>query len=413
MKFKQDLSTLLISDKRFTKCGVSLASTYRTLSELFGDDDIIAILSKSRKSVKTAARLINLLRYADKQNDSFANQTFSKEYLTEILESGEVNSAYDDILDKDLEYDLSSNYLDFKEFESYFDSEESSEIPSKASMFLHRSLDQNEKSVEDDSYIEVDISTEFDESYLIQSVSLNLPTVANVNSQDVKLDFVFNDVNYRLYGESRLPEDQSQITCFTDVNRFSDSDILNLFPPIRLYTRSPYMYQKYEGLKYDDDLGVIFPIAGYSEKRIRKNIIEYPHLENVERIVKIKGKDTVIPFWKYIEVNREIVPTISIWNEFADTLKLPKTESFMNEYVVRKYLLDLEYGKVKPKYDIRGSFDSFLTLYAPPAYYRAHGYDPIEVGRKCIESRKSYKYSRNPVVRMYNILNDCGSIEDD
>ena len=46
MKFKQDLSTLLISDKRFTKCGVSLASTYRTLSELFGDDDIIAILSK-------------------------------------------------------------------------------------------------------------------------------------------------------------------------------------------------------------------------------------------------------------------------------------------------------------------------------------------------------------------------------
>ena len=72
----------------------------------------------------------------------------------------------------------------------------------------------------------------------------------------------------------------------------------------------------------------------------------------------------------------------------------------MNEYVTRKYILDVQHG-VKKSYPMRGTLESFLVLYNKPEYYEKLKYDPIMIGKKCIVSRKSYKESRNPVMRMY------------
>lgn len=243
-----------------------------------------------------------------------------------------------------------------------------------------------------------------DTEYWVYSVSLERPLYPHPNYANKLLSFTDGGQEYCIYEEAILPYTQSHISCFTDVNRFKDSDVKKLFPPIHLYTRSPSMYKEYPGLDYDPELGTVIPIPGYSIDELIQNLIEYPHFDIPDRIVTISGKETIIPFWQHIEIDGEMHKTTSVWGEFPGTEKLPKTEAFMNEFVVRRYILDTINSKQDFKHIMRGTLGKFLTLYDVPEYYEKKGYDPIEIGRTCIESRRSYKYTRNPVIRKYDLL---------
>ena len=235
-----------------------------------------------------------------------------------------------------------------------------------------------------------------------------------LDDSNILLSLKRNGEEYNIPSDKILPFDQSQITCVTDYHRFSDEAILNLFPPMRIYTRDSKMYQSYlnyPNLEYDEDLGIIFPISNYTVDQIKKNIIEYPHFNVPDRIVTDKklDKEVLRDFWKDIEIDGKIFPTHKVWDELEDTKHLPKHPVFMNEYVVRRYILDRTIGKVKHKYHMRGDIRPFLTLYNTPDYYKDLGYDPIQIGKQCIKSRQAYKFSCNPIVRL--MLNEGMNLE--
>lgn len=393
MKF--DIPSLLSSDARFLKRGQPFQKACYALSEVFCDFEVSAELGKSFKHAKNIAYFLNILQYANLNNDSIAYTNFTRTEVIAIMQKGfPAIYHYEELSEVELKSVLKSDYIDYKDISS-------EEIDESKNKFLHQILNQS-KFEEYPSFPIVDINSNIDDSeYWIQSVSLDFPYIPQPDGNSKAVEFQNNSQVYCLYKEAVLPWNQSQITALTDCNAFSDSDILKLFPQVRLYTRSPYMYQKYDGLDYDEDLGVILKIKGFTKKQITKNIIEYPHISYLDRWVKQKGKDVTIPFWKHIEIDGEIVPTASVWDKLSDTKKLPQTESFMNEYVVRKYLLERDKG-IEHKYPLRGELDPFLTLYASPKYYEGYGYDPLTIGRQCVSSRVSFKRSRNPILKMLN-----------
>ena len=420
---KVNVVTLLASDDRFIKRGKLLQALSLNLSEIFNDEEIVNAATSSITSYRNTAAFLNLLQYANKQNDSLIEQQFDKTQILEVITNGIVVLGYQNLADSDVKDILKSDYIEYKDLDiehiesatsakSDFISNWAANNVTSLSSAKKSSSTSEFKSVESKSNIKskqaVKSSTNVkfdvdDDEYWVQSVRLDFPMIPQPNSRDVRYETTAHNQQYCIYGESILPWNQSQITCLTDVNRFNKSDILRLFPLIRLYTRSPYMYREYDKLDYDEDLGVIFKISGFTQKQIRQNILEYPHLDFLDREVKINGKMTTIPFWKHIEIDGEIQLTASIWGQTKDTKNLPKTESFMREYVVRKYILESTLGGIEHKYPMRGSLKPFLTLYAPPEYYIDHGYDPFEIGRKCIEARQSFKFTRNPVVKLNQV----------
>lgn len=393
-----DISTILTCDTRFTKNGSKLHNTSLILNEIFSDTQICKELSESIPFLKNAVKLLNLLLYANKLNDSFVSTTFDIELVKKVMHEGTEVLHYVDIDDIELKSALGSDYIDFK----YVDI--STDTISKKSEFLTNLFSSSSSNLVSSKLSSSnDLIDSFEDAeFWAQSVRLDFPYLPQPDSSNIigQADVNFNQ--YYVYGESNLPWNQSQITALTDVNKFTDFDILRLFPKIRLYTRSPYMYQEYKGLEYDEDLGIILKIKGFSKKKIKQNIIEYPHITNLDRWVKHKGKTITIPFWKHIEIDGKIVSTVSIWDELEDTKKLPKTESFMNEYVVRKYLLERAAG-IEHKFPLRGDLSPFLTLYAPPEYYVNLNYDPIVIGRTCVVSRQKFKYTRNPVLPLVGL----------
>ena len=381
---------------------------FRSLFDFASDDSGYKFIMQTQSHFTNFVRLVNLFLHHLKQDDSCVNLKFTENDLKSGVEKGFIISYDEFVLEADLKDILGKSYFDKKEilWDPQEDNvlkveEESEKSSSSVTSFISKGLSQNfEDSDEAFSQSSEDSINLFSEDYWSKAVSLDFPMYPNFDPTDVRIEFSYHGVNYKLYGESRKPRTQSEITMFSDPHVFSDGEILNLFPNIRLYTRSPYMYKKYSNVPYDDDLGVIFKISGYTKAQVKRNIIEFPYLENLDRIVKIKGKETTIPFWRNIEIDGEICSTIDVWDKLPDTKKLPKTESFMNEYVTRKYILDVQHG-VKKSYPMRGTLESFLVLYNKPEYYEKLKYDPIMIGKKCIVSRKSYKESRNPVMRMY------------
>ena len=384
------LSSILANDSRFVNRGYDLRKTCISLSEIFNDSKVIEKLSASFSNLKNAVYFINILQYANKQHDSIVTDEYTVDLILDIIENGIEKLNYTAILDKDLKSYLLDDYLDYK----IIDVNEEN-IQYRKENFIKELTSSSNISI---SSSEINQNSYFEkEEYLTQSVRLDFPYIPQPDISNKYIEFSADSKEYCVYKDSIVPWNQSQITSMTDINLFSNSDILRLFPLKRIYTRSPYMYMQYNNLDYDKDLGTILKIKGFTKKQIIKNIIEYPHLEFLERNVKIKGKDATIPFWKYIEIDGEIFQTTSIWQDLPDTKNIPKTESFMNEYVVRRYLLERD-KNVEHKYEMRGTIEPFLTLYNSYQYYENLGYDPIEIGKQCIKSRISFKYSRNPIL---------------
>lgn len=196
-----------------------------------------------------------------------------------------------------------------------------------------------------------------------------------------------------------IPKRQRDISATTDVNKMSESDLLNLFPNHFIQTRAQAMYEDI-GLDRDEQFGNIIPIEGYTREQILKCIIEYPHLYKLARHQSGLQSNTNFPsFYGWMEINGELVPTMDIWDSLEISKQIPRQAEYVKEYLVRKYLLDRDIGNVYFKYPLYGELQPFLTLVMPAEEYIKRGYNPVDIARQCVMSRVAFKQSRNPIIR--------------
>ena len=197
-----------------------------------------------------------------------------------------------------------------------------------------------------------------------------------------------------------IPKVQRDISITTDINKMTDQDLLNLYPNRRLQTRASIMYVPQDGLPYDETLGVIIPIDGYTLDQCKENIIKYPHFYKLARYdASWPDNNGFRGFYSFMEIDGKLVDTLEVWNSLEISKKIPTTTEYIKEYVVRKYLLDRDIGHKEFKYPLFGTLDPFLTLFMPISDYQNYGYDPIETARACVNSRVSFKQSRSPILR--------------
>ena len=197
-----------------------------------------------------------------------------------------------------------------------------------------------------------------------------------------------------------IPKVQRDISITTDINKMTDQDLLNLYPNRRLQTRASIMYVPQDGLPYDETLGVIIPIDGYTLDQCKENIIKYPHFYKLARYdASWPDNNGFRGFYSFMEIDGKLVDTLEVWNSLEISKKIPTTTEYIKEYVVRKYLLDRDIGHKEFKYPLFGTLDPFLTLFMPVSDYQNYGYDPIETARACVNSRVSFKQSRSPILR--------------
>lgn len=208
---------------------------------------------------------------------------------------------------------------------------------------------------------------------------------------------VNNDVLTIYTSLPEIPTKQNEISVSTDVSKMTDIQLMSLFPNHYIRTRAASMYQPIPGLEFDPVLGVLPKISGYSSDEVRKNIIQYPHIFQLKRY---GPDDDVLNFYPYVEIDNKLVRLSDVWSESSDTKDVPFSQDYMKEYSVRKYLLDRDNG-INHRYPMYGSLDPYLTLFTTPDEYRQLGVDiaSVELARKCVLSRVSYKQSRNPIIR--------------
>ena len=103
-----------------------------------------------------------------------------------------------------------------------------------------------------------------------------------------------------------------------------------------------------------------------------------------------------------MEIGGELVDTLEVWDSLEISKWIPKSAEFIKEYIVRKYLMDIEYKGAEFKYPIYGTLDPYLTLFMPIEEYTKRGYNAVDLATKCVLSRVSYKQSRSPILRRIN-----------
>lgn len=197
-----------------------------------------------------------------------------------------------------------------------------------------------------------------------------------------------------------IPTRQCEISVTTDPSLLNEQDLLKLYPAQTVYTRRPEMYLKIDGIEFDPILGSILPIKGFTKKQLVDNIVKYPHLENIQRLGKSPTGCRYVEFWKFIEIDGQLLKTKDVWDSLPESKIIPRSKFFMEEYVIRRYLLERDIKKIDHKYKIFGDLDPYLTLFTTPDTYIKYGHtDTVGIARCCVESRISYKRSRNPILR--------------
>ncbi len=196
-----------------------------------------------------------------------------------------------------------------------------------------------------------------------------------------------------------IPTKQNEISVTTDVDRMTYNDLMKLYPNQVIHTRSSALYERVSGLDYDDILGVIIPVEGFTKKQIVDNIIKYPHLFKMSKVVD----DQIVSFYTTIEIDGQLHKTLDVWDSLPESKVIPKSSEFIKEYVIRRYLLERDIKHINHKYPMYGTLDEFLTLFAPSDDYIRMGYkNTTDIARQCVLSRISFKRSRNPVLRRLN-----------
>lgn len=193
-----------------------------------------------------------------------------------------------------------------------------------------------------------------------------------------------------------IPTKQNEISVTTNLDAMTERELMNLYPNHIIRTRSARMYEEISGMSFDPDLGVIFPIEGFTEEQVIDNIIQYPHLY---RLRKYDYDGKPINFYKSLEVGGQLYPIEEIWDELPESKIIPRDSEYVKEYVVRRYLLEESVGE-EHMCKLCGTLDPFLTLFMPPAEYIKRGYkDTLQIVKQCVKSRVRYKQSRNPILK--------------
>ena len=223
------------------------------------------------------------------------------------------------------------------------------------------------------------------------------PTVPQFDINKPWMSTVIDGTVYCIYTSiPEIPTKQNEISVSTDVNRMSESQLLNLYPSNFIRTRPPVMYEPRPEFSYHPKLGLILPIEGFSESDLIDNIVKYPHLF---KLFKVKDNEA-ISFYTTIEINGELYNIADVWKELPDTSIIPYTADFVKEYIVRRYLLERDIKGVEHKYPMYGDLNPYLTLFTSAPEYVQMGYtNVVDMARQCVESRVAYKRSRNPVIR--------------
>ncbi len=368
---------------------------------------------ESSAAVETFARAANFVT-AVVMNDIYLPKSFSCfSDITKFMNAVDYSSDYniDDLianLPKDIVLDP-----------SIIDYDEDADDPTNGSLFFitHPSDEPEVISTQDsdapettsqttiqefsqlsNTYAAVDSSLKEEVLTPKHAVSLKHPAIPQIDySKAPWISGVVNGEEYAIYESlPRIPTVQNEISVTTDSSLMRDRDFLNLFPNHVMHTRRPAMYEKVDGLYYDPDIGTILPIEGYTLEQCIDNVIQYPHLFQLKRFVKNEW----VMFSSYIELNGELLPSVAAWSDIPDSKKIPAHPEYIYEYVLRRYLLERDIGKVYHKYDIWGTLDPFLTLFAPADWYAKHGYkDSLDIAKKCVDSRVSFLRSRNPIIR--------------
>ena len=198
-----------------------------------------------------------------------------------------------------------------------------------------------------------------------------------------------------------IPTKQRDICITTDVNRMSDKEIMALYPNRFIRTRAEVMYTPVPGMDFDEQLGILFPVDGFTSEQLRDNIIKYPHIYKWDRLVGKEG----INFYDYIELDVELHGTLDVWDNLPESKIIPKKSEFIKEYVARRYLLERDYHTVEHKHPLRGDFRPFITLFTTPEDYKKFGYnDPVALGREAVQARVIWWRSRNPIIAKYKAV---------
>lgn len=202
---------------------------------------------------------------------------------------------------------------------------------------------------------------------------------------------------YAIYSSlPAVPTRQSEISVTTNVGLMSDLDMIKLFPNCNIHTRAAVMYEPCTGIHLDPVVGLIIPICHFSEAQVADNIIKYPHLYRLFKNIDGELKS----FYSTIEIDGELHKIADVWNTLPESKVIPYTKDFIKEYVVRRYLLERDILHIEHRYKLHGELDPFLTLFTTPDEYSRMGYsDPLMLAKTCIQSRISYKQSRNPMLR--------------
>ena len=194
----------------------------------------------------------------------------------------------------------------------------------------------------------------------------------------------------------RIPAVQRDISLTTNIQDMTSRDLLHLFPEHFIQTRRPEMYEEISGFDFDMQLGFIPKISGFTKGQVVDNIIKYPQFNYMYRVVDGER----ISFLKHIEIDGELIPLSDAINSVDDLMTLPHDRVYYWDYIVRRYLLERDYGVVVHKYPLYGSFDPFMTLIDSQSSYISWGYeDVLEIAKQCVLGRVNFYQSRNPIVR--------------
>lgn len=233
-----------------------------------------------------------------------------------------------------------------------------------------------------------------------EDLSIQPPGIPQVDFTKVRCSVMFGDRTYAIYESFPvIPSNQNQISITTDISKMSANDFHNLYPNCRILTRHQPLYDKSlaNGLEFHPVLGAIIPVEGFTTDQIIDNMVRYPHLY---KLSKLDG-DEIIGFYSTIEINGELHKTLKVWETLPESKVIPPIKDYMQEYVVRRYLLERDIKGVKHKYPMFGTLEPFLTLFTTPDEYIDLGYTDIDgMARQCVLSRVSYKRSRNPILRI-------------
>lgn len=327
----------------------------------------------------------------------------------DILEDAIDMSNYVGVIDDDtLKSVLGPYYIDVSDIEWDIDIVDSNYTENYDDLQeVKSSLDSVDNSVEIvNNSKDVIITTE--ETVLnptpLEDLSIKGPRVPFFDVNSIYREGTVNGNHYVIYRSLPLiPTRQCEVTLTTEVDLMSESDLMNLYPNVKLQVRNELFNQHIDVLDYDEFIGAFIQIEGFSREQLIDNIIKYPVIEFLEREGRSKGEPKWVDFWKFIEIDGKLHKTLDVWESLKDTKGLPKTKSIICEYVIRRYLLERDVKGIDHKYKPWGTLDKFLVLYMPSDMYIQHGYkNVVEIARQCVESRVSRIMSRNPIIRRLN-----------